>query len=73
MDSNQGRNEKKIHNPYFSLSLGAIGMLLLTFGIFKLVIGNVGTNPADFFLPCAGLIILIHYIILFGKESWHQR
>lgn len=69
MDSNQGRNEKKIHNPYFSLSLGATGMLLLTFGIFQLVIGNVGTNPADFFLPCAGLIILIHYIYYLEKKA----
>ncbi|WP_434400700.1 hypothetical protein M1Q06_16070 [Planococcus sp. 11815] len=53
MDSNQSRKEK-IHNPYFSLSIGAIGMLLLTFGIFQLVIGNVGTNPADFFCRALG-------------------
>lgn len=67
MDSNQSRKEK-IHNPYFSLSIGAIGMLLLTFGIFQLVIGNMGTNPAEFFLPCAGLIILIHYIYYLEKK-----
>lgn len=68
MDSNQSRKEK-IQNPCFSLSIGAIGMLLLTFGIFELVTGNVGTNPAEFFLPCAGLIILIHYIYYLEKKA----
>ncbi|MEZ0481414.1 hypothetical protein [Planococcus sp. SSTMD024] len=69
MGSNQGRKEKKIHNPYFSLSIGAIGMLLLTFGIFQLVIGNMDMNPAQFFLPCAGLIILVHYIYYLEKKA----
>ncbi|MDE4086760.1 hypothetical protein PO902_17070 [Planococcus maritimus] len=69
MDANSERNGKKIHNPYFSLSIGALGMLLLTFGIFELVIGNAGMNPAQFFLPCAGLIILIHYIYYLEKKA----
>lgn len=69
MNSNQGRKEKKIHTPYFSFSIGTIGMLLLTFGIFELVIGNAGTNPAEFFLPCAGLIILVHYIYYLEKKA----
>lgn len=54
MDSDSKWKEKKIHNPYFFLSIGAIGMLLLTFGIFELVIGNVGTNPAEFFCRALG-------------------
>lgn len=69
MDSDSKWKEKKIHNPYFSLSIGAIGMLLLTFGIFELVIGNVDTDPAKFFLPCAGLIILVHYIYYLEKKA----
>ena len=69
MDTNSERNEKKIHTPYFSLSIGALGMLLLTFGIFQLLIGNMGANPSDFLLPCAGLIILIHYIYYLEKKA----
>ncbi|WP_211655589.1 hypothetical protein [Planococcus alpniumensis] len=69
MDSDSGRKEKNINNPYLSLSIGAIGMLLLTFGIFELVLNNIGMNPAEFLLPCAGLIILVHYIYYLERKA----
>lgn len=71
MDSDSVKKEKKINSPYFPLSIGAIGMLLLTFGIFELFLDDIDMylTPAQFLLPSSGLIILVHYIYYLERKA----
>ncbi|MGM0896626.1 MAG: hypothetical protein ACQEV0_01930 [Bacillota bacterium] len=69
MHSNPERKEKEVRNPYLYVCIGAIGMLLLTFGIFELLeLISIKTAPA-FILIVSGLIILVHYIYHLEKKA----
>ncbi|ANU12647.1 hypothetical protein BBI08_01825 [Planococcus halocryophilus] len=61
--------KKKTNSSYLYLIIGAIGMLLLVFGLLEYISFVGSTTTPSFLLTFAGFLILVHYIYYLEKKS----
>ncbi|WP_422123570.1 hypothetical protein DHX103_01820 [Planococcus sp. X10-3] len=61
--------KRKIDSTYFYVIIGAMGMLVLVFGLLE-YISLIGTTATpSFLLTFAGFMILVHYIYYLEKKT----
>lgn len=61
--------KKKLDSTYFYLIIGAIGMLLLVFGLLEYMYFIGSTANPGFLLTFGGFLILINYIYYLEKRA----
>lgn len=61
--------KKKLNSKYIYVIIGAIGMLILVFGLLEYIYFIGGTANPSFLLTFGGFLILIHYIYYLEKKT----
>lgn len=61
--------KKKTTGSYVYIIIGAIGMLLLVFGLLEYISLVGTTSTPSFLLTLAGFMILVHYIYYLEKKT----
>ncbi len=61
--------KEKTNSSYVYIIIGAIGMLLLVFGLLEYISLVGSTSTPSFLLTLAGFMILVHYIYYLEKKT----